>query len=98
MWTPWGKSQEETEFPGGIRFVSTASHGGFKVPLPLLDRMPVKVRSATFRGLGLQGWFEEDCDASLVPVWFPESFSVEQVAHAIEFRGVLVERGLAVAS
>jgi len=95
MWTPWGKSQEETEFPGGIRFVSTASHGGFKVPAHLLDRVPLEVREGTFGKLGVEGWFEEDCDASLVPVWFPESFTAEQVARAAEFRAVLVARGLA---
>ncbi|MFH2073296.1 MAG: hypothetical protein ABIJ75_10645 [Actinomycetota bacterium] len=88
--TPWGPAQDVTEYPGGIRFYRTASHGGFKVPEALLGRIPYKVRAGTWGSMGLGGWFEEDVDAAIVPVFFPESFTPEQVAAVRAYR-LLVE-------
>lgn len=80
--SPWGRVQDWTQHGDGIEFVSTAGHGGFH-----LDR----TRMQTFRKLFPRfdtyaggPWFEEDCDAALVIVAFPDRFSREEVWTAFE--------------
>lgn len=79
MQTPWGQSESIEKIGNdGIIFVSTERHGGFHVPQPLIDRIPAAHRAATFRQLGEQGWFEEDCDWCIVVKAFPELFGERQ--------------------
>jgi len=42
--------------------VTTASHGGLRVSLTALSRLPEAIRETAFSG---NGWFEEDCDWAL---------------------------------
>lgn len=74
--TPWGMSQTAKSFGEGITVYSTASHGGFKVDPATLKMMPAALRIAG-------GWFEEDCNASLVVVAFPDRFPSEHVEIAM---------------
>lgn len=60
--SPWGTVQHVTPYSDGIVFVSTASHGGYK-----LDRKQNAKIPAPFRKLG--GWYEEDCEYAIV-YWF----------------------------
>ena len=62
-----------------MMFYSTPGHGGFHVSELLLATMPEALRGPTFSG---PGWYEEDCDAVLVMVAFPERFTPEEVANA----------------
>ena len=74
MRTPWGESYSADVLEPGIAFHATSSHGGYKVDRPLLDKIPLAWRRASFGGQGLQGWFEEDCDWCIVALTFPGHF------------------------
>lgn len=78
MSTPWGSAQHVTKIADGIEFVSTAGHGGFCLSNErqqvLAQRFP-KFKPFT----GNRMWLEEDCDALLVYVLFPEYFDQERV-------------------
>jgi hypothetical protein len=82
--TPWGKADMVTRFARGINFYSTPGHGGFKVSAELNKRVPIELREQSFGGLGLQGWYEEDCDAYIVITVFSEHFTPEEVSNARE--------------
>ena len=73
--SPWGRIQDVRELAEGIAFVSTASHGGFKVDRKRNARVHKALRVAT-------GWYEEDCECAHVMVSFPELFKAEEVARA----------------
>jgi len=73
MITPWGESQTIDKVATGIKFVTTASHGGYKITKLLLREIPRKVLNSTWGGLGRDGWFEEDCDAAIINCYFPEA-------------------------
>jgi hypothetical protein len=80
--TPWGREQTRREVAEGITFYSTASHGGYH----LSPERFAKFREY-FPDFGLWAgdpWFEEDCDAALVVVTFPDLFTDEQVYNAVE--------------
>lgn len=72
MSTPWGKAQQVYEYPNGIRWVSTASHGGFWVPAKLVDRIPAAHRAYASQWSGSEQWYEEDCAWAAVVLAFPE--------------------------
>ena len=87
METPWGIADNVEHIADGIQFVTTPSHGGFRLSAVRNAHVPGIVQDHTFRGLGLianGSWYEEDCDAALVPVFFPECFPAVAVeaAHA----------------
>jgi hypothetical protein len=78
--TPWGAPQTTDEVAPGICFYSTASHGGYHLSPD---------RFATFRQFfpdfklfAGDPWFEEDCDAALVPITFAAEFSNQDVFFA----------------
>lgn len=75
MNSPWGKVQDVREIAEGISFVSTAGHGGFK-----LDRQRNALIPKYFRRAS--GWYEEDCEAAIVMIFFPSHFKASQVAVA----------------
>ena len=67
MQTPWGKADSIKNIAPGIKFVSTPSHGGFKLDRRNNARMPLCFRKAG-------GWYEEDCEWAMVAVVFEAHF------------------------
>lgn len=83
MKTPWGKADSAEKIAEGITFYSTPSHGGVKLSPERLASMPAMLREIKpFAG---PGWYEEDCDYSLVVLAFPECFEPAAVKRAVEF-------------
>jgi len=75
--TPWGIAQTVEDIAPGIQFITTASHGGFKLSAIRRGQMPEVWRNKqTFAG---DNWYEEDCDAALVVASFPQFFKPETV-------------------
>jgi len=69
--TPWGPAERTEQVAPGIVFFSTASHGGYRLSQTRLAEMPDYLRDARH----ITGpWFEEDCEAALVVLAFPEDF------------------------
>lgn len=75
MRTPWGIADKITKYNDFVSFVSTPSHGGFKVAREALKLMPVAYRNA-------DGWYEEDCEFCKVVLAFPDLFNSEQQTSA----------------
>lgn len=75
MNTPWGKAQEKIPYAPGVTFYGTPSHGGFKVSKSAMALMPPHLRTA-------DGWYEEDCEWSMVALAFPHLFKPEDVVSA----------------
>jgi hypothetical protein len=65
MHTPWGNAQTVINLCPGLGWVSTASHGGYRVCSQLNEKIPDYVRCE-------DGWYEEDCAASIVEVFFEQ--------------------------
>ena len=61
MRTPWGDADFVRIVAGGVGWVDTPSHGGVKLSRAMNARMPEYMRKAG-------GWYEEDCEWSLVYV------------------------------
>lgn len=80
--TPWGPAQDARQIAPGIIVYSTAGHGGIHLSAERMAFLPGPIRAfRTWAGLG---WFEEDCDASLVILSFPDLFPARQVASAVQ--------------
>lgn len=75
--TPWGMSQSVSRFGLGVNFYSTARHGGFHVS----EKINLMI-NRTWRNDN--GWYEEDCEASIVILTFSNRFTPEQVTRAHE--------------
>lgn len=73
--SPWGQIQNAENVGAGIDFVSTASHGGFKLDSKRNAQIPELFRNKN-------GWYEEDCEAAFVVMFFPDIFNDEQVNKA----------------
>jgi hypothetical protein len=69
--TPWGESQDRTVVADGIVFHSTAGHGGFHLSAERLAEMHPALRKRNTRFCPAN-WFEEDCEAALVALAFPQ--------------------------
>ena len=86
--TPWGPAQTVevvgTHQGHQIVHVTTASHGGYYVPLPLLLAIPPAYRLRAQQWSGSPHWFEEDCEWASVAVTFPDLFPVKAVTAARE--------------
>lgn len=74
MQTPWGTADSVEHIADGIIFVTTPSHGGFRLDQSRNAQVPYVWRQASFNGQALRGWYEEDCDWSLVALTFPQHF------------------------
>jgi hypothetical protein len=74
--SPWGSVQHEERIAPGITFVSTASHGGFKLNEDLNEKIPASMRQQ-------DGWYEEDVDWAIIPIIYPDAFRNDQRARAI---------------
>ena len=78
MQTPWGKADNVIAIAPGIKWVSTPSHGGYRLSPARNRAVPEAWRNATFSGnakiIGTDavGWYEEDCDWCLVWLAFPD--------------------------
>src|SRR5271156_4167983 len=57
--SPWGPIQTITLLGPDAVAVNTASHGGLRISLTALVRIPEPLRETPYSG---GGWFEEDCD------------------------------------
>jgi len=77
--TPWGPSESEREFAPGIVFHSTASHGGYHLST---ERWKDFTSIAPFSSWPAP-WLEEDCDAHLVYLRWPELATDEQIHDAV---------------
>jgi hypothetical protein len=75
--SPWGPVDHGERFAEGVFFVSTPSHGGFKLEAKHNVLIP-----AAFRREG--GWYEEDCDAAIPMFFMPQLFKPEQLREARE--------------
>ena len=71
--TPWGASQGQRHVAEGIDFFYTAGHGGYKISKARFNQMPEAFRKAIVFGNNV-GWYEEDCDWSIVFLAFPTEF------------------------
>ena len=80
--TPWGRSDNQEARGDGITFYSTPRHGGFYVIPKLLNQIPLAWRNASFNGNALRGWFEEDCDWSMVALSFSDRFTSAELEAA----------------
>lgn len=76
--TPWGPSQSEREHAPGIVFFSTASHGGYRLSA---ERYADFCKIPHFANWS--PWLEEDCDACLVYLRWPELATNEQIHDAV---------------
>lgn len=73
MNTPWGESQVTEVVADGVLWVSTASHGGYRVSAPALNAIPHEWRT-------FDHWYEEDCEALIVLAFVP----VTGATHSLE--------------
>jgi len=76
--TPWGPSQSEREHAPGIVFYSTAGHGGYRLSA---ERYKEFCQIPHFQHWS--PWLEEDCDACLVYLRWPELATNEQIHGAV---------------
>jgi hypothetical protein len=80
--TPWGPADSIGIIAPGITRYSTSSHGGIHLsPERIAELPPVIAAFPTFAG---PGWYEEDCDVSLVVLAFPQFFEPGRVEREIE--------------
>lgn len=81
MATPWGVRDSLTQHAEGIYSVTTPSHGGFWLSPERLAQVPPSWRLARFGHASslTSPWFEEDCDAWLVVLAFPDLWAQERV-------------------
>ncbi len=80
--TPWGRAQSTQHFAVGITFFETAGHGGFLIAPFRRAEMPEALRKTDTRYCQAQ-WYEEDCEALLVAVAFPEFFTADERFRAL---------------
>lgn len=75
--TPWGTADSSESYGRGIMRYSTPSHGGFHVSVKLNEQVPEYMRNAG-------GWYEEDCEWSVVGVVFFDRFPMPEHRAALE--------------
>lgn len=87
--SPWGPIDYVDRVRSGVRFVHTASHGGFCVGPALNALIPLEVQKACFPGTDMGGarggWYEEDCDACFPPIFVPGIATDERRRQALCF-------------
>lgn len=67
--SPWGSVQSCHTLAPGIVSVSTAGHGGIWISRGREAQIPANVR-AIARQYAPAQWYEEDCDVTIVALWF----------------------------
>lgn len=85
--TPWGQSDFVDVIAPGITFYGTSSHGGFLLSPERLAEMPACLRKRS-TGYCPANWFEEDCEAALVILAFPQFFPERAGATGCDWEGI----------
>jgi hypothetical protein len=85
--SPWGPIQTVTALGPDALWVTTASHGGLRVSLTALSRMPESIRQTAYSE---GGWFEEDCDWALPYLALGLDAFEDDAARAAEVRAAAV--------
>ncbi len=80
--SPWGRPDSQTILAAGIVRVSCEGHGGIFVSLERFAQMPECFRVDPYSD---GGWFEEDREAFLVCLAFPEEFDDRAIWYAVNF-------------
>ncbi len=75
MLTPWGNAQNIETISRGLEFVDTPGHGSVRVSHELNKKIPFWIKEETHCGLGLDGWYEEDCDWCIPVIIFYKEFA-----------------------
>lgn len=91
MQTPWGTADVVELIAPGIEWVCTASHGGYRLSPDRNRQVPTAFRALSFAERGQQGWYEEDSDWCMVALTFPDLFSAEELACALEIYRACVQ-------
>ncbi len=77
--TPWGVSDSYRVYDEGILFISTPSHGGFRVDAELYRQAAAQGNLPLKPGFWEEGnqyvWFEEDSEWAFVAITFPDKFT-----------------------
>ena len=79
--TPWGVPDFVKEIAPGITCYSTPSHGGYHLSDARVASMPKPLRE--FKPWAGHGWYEEDCDWSIVALAFPQFFPADAIPAAL---------------
>jgi len=79
--TPWGKPESSKELAAGVILYSTKTHGGYWLSKPNEQRR--RDRFPEFRTSAGGPWYEEDQDAVIVALTFPELFSGDPIRNAV---------------
>jgi hypothetical protein len=96
-WSPWGGIQNKQNLVRGVRFVSTASHGGLMITERFANRWLTKQARALAERWGSYFCYEEDCayaipcienreifTAFAAPLLHPEQFTQESCIATIQ--------------
>lgn len=81
--TPWGLSDTVTHYMPGLDFLSTPGHGGFRLSQRLWDVLLEAFPS--FQSFAGPGWLEEDEDANLAILRWPDLFTSQSVFFAVRY-------------
>jgi hypothetical protein len=81
--TPWGLADTTTEYSPGLVFYTTPRHGGFYLSPGCWQA--VLAAFPGFQPWAGPQWLEEDCDAVIPPLLWPELFTADAVASAVRF-------------
>lgn len=79
--TPWGHPDRVQRLSDGVAYFETPSHGGFWLN-PVHERAR-KSRFPGFRTFAGGPWYEQDQDAVIVALTFPELFSADPIRNAV---------------
>lgn len=82
--SPWGPIQYGEELAPGLVLVGTSSHGGIRMSPERLEEFE-KALPSWQSAYSPRGWLEEDCDANLAYVVWPQHFKAEHVAFSREY-------------
>jgi hypothetical protein len=75
MLTPWGNAQNIETISRGLEFVDTPGHGSVRVSHELNKKIPFWIKEETYCKLGIDGWYEEDCDWCIPVIIFYKEFA-----------------------
>jgi hypothetical protein len=79
--TPWGQAERVIAYTPGLAFYSTPSHGGFH--LGPAEEHAMKRAFPGFIPFVGWPWLEEDCDAALPALLWPDLFTADSVRSAV---------------
>lgn len=80
--TPWGRSDTVSNWGPGLDFFTTPSHGGFRLSVERWEELNA---SFAFKSWAGPFWLEEDEDANLAVIRWPELFPGQWVFFAVRY-------------